>query len=140
MVKITTIVCAIIMLVIPVIGASTSNNPDSSKNTHTFCKGIVCGEIEDYTLSLIAKLIYLLKGEPSTLRISRATIVIMQEPDKISLRLTNPIKQYCMDYYGNITIQFYASIATIHLDTEEHNNCSHILCWGIFGLMYVEQN
>lgn len=137
MIKITTIVFALIMLTIPVIEATT-NNPDSHE--HTCCRGMAYGEIEDYKLSLIAKLIYLLRGKPSTLPITRATIVIRHEPDRISLELINPIKHYCMAYYGNITIHFYASIAKINFDPAENYNCTHSICSGIFGHIYIEEN
>lgn len=137
-VKLTVVLSTLLIPTISVIG-TPPNNPDNS--THTFCRGIACGEIEDYELSLIAQLIFLLRGEPSTLRVTRATIVISQEPDRISLELTNPIKHYCMAYYGNITIHFKASIADINLDKDENcNNCTHIVCWGFFGYIHVEQN
>ncbi len=137
-VKITTIVFALIMLATPLIGAATIINPISSP--YNYCKGMAFGEIEDYKLSLIAHLIYVLKEEPSSLLITRATIVIRQNHDRISLELIDPIKHYCMAYYGNITINFFASIATLHLDAIENCNCTHIICRGIFGHIYVERN
>ena len=136
-VKIITIACALIMLVIPVVGATT-NNPDSS--THNCCRGWAFGEIEDYKLSLIAQLIYLLRGEPSALLVTRATLVIRQEPDMMSLDLIDPIKHCCIPYFGNITIHFYASIAKIKFDPDENCNCTLSICSGFFGIIQVEQN
>ena len=136
--KITAIISVSIILAIPVIGATT-NSPNSYD--HSCCIGTAYGEIEDYKLSPIAQLMILLRGKPSTLLITRGTLVIRQEPDMLSLVLTNPIKHYCRDYYGNITIHFYASIETINLDAvNECPNCSYIICSGIFGHIHIEQN
>lgn len=137
MVKIITIICSLIMMVIPVIGATT-NNPDSS--THTFCRGIAFGEIVDYKLSRISQLLLLLRGETSTLLINRATLVIKQEPDMMSLELIDPIKHCCMAYYGNITIHFYASIVKINFKPDENYNCTYSIFSGFFGLIQFEQN
>ena len=111
-VKITTIVCVLSILMIPVIGATT-NNPNSYN--YNLCKGMAFGEIEDYKLSPIAYFRYLLKGKPSTLLVTRAKIVIKQEPDMISLELIDPIKRCCMEFQGNITIHFWLSMITINL-------------------------
>lgn len=170
-IKIMAIVCILIMLVIPVNGATT-NNLDSHRHNccrdiayseiedyelaspangvttnnpgnhdYTFCKGFAFGKIKDYKLSPIAQLIYLLRGKPSTVTISRATVVIQQDPDEMSLELINTIKHYCMAYYGDITIHFYASRAAINLDEAENcDNCTHIVCHGFFGHIHVEQN
>jgi len=137
MVKITTIVCSLIMLVVPIIGATT-NNSDSS--TYTYCSGKTFGEIEDYRLSPIAQLIFWLRGGPSTILTNRATIVIRQEPDMRSLELIDPIKHCCIAYYGDITIHFYASIAKINFNPDENPNFTCPICSGIFGIIHVEQN
>ena len=83
----------------------------------------------------------LLRGKSSTLLITRGTVVIRNKPDMLSLELTNPIKHYCMAFYGNITIHFYASLETINLDAvNECPNCCYIICSGIFGYIHIEQN
>ena len=135
--KITTIVCALSLLAIPVTGAAT-NNPNSHE--HTRCSGIAFGKIVDYKLSLIAQLIFWLRGEPFTLLITRGTIVIRQNPECRALELMDPVKHCCMAYYGNITIHFYASIAKINFNPDENFNCTHSICSGIFGYIYVEEN
>jgi hypothetical protein len=102
--------------------------------------GTAYGEIEDYKLSPIAQLMLSFFGTPSSLFITRGTLVIRQKPDMLSLVLTNPLKHYCMDFYGNITIQFYASLETLNLDAvNECPNCSYIICSGIFGHVHIEQ-
>lgn len=133
-VKITAIVCTLILFAIPATGAIKSK-PNSYE--HNFCSGKVFGEIEDYKLSRIAQLIFWLKGEPSTILITRATIIIRQNPDRRALELIDPIKQICMAYYGNITIHFYASIVKINFNPDE--NCSVPICSGIFGRIYIEE-
>jgi hypothetical protein len=133
--KITTIVCALSLLVIPVTGVAT-NNPNSHE--YTRCRGIAYGEIVDYKLSLIAQLIIFLRGEPFTLLITRATIVIRQNPECRALELMDPVKHCCMAFNGNITIHFYASIAKINFYPAE--NCTVPICSGIFGHIYVEEN
>ena len=132
--KITTIVCALSLLAIPATEAAT-NNPNSHE--HTCCSGKLFGEIVDYKLSLIAQLIFWLRGEPSALLITRATIVIRQNPECRALELMDPVKHCCMAYYGNITIHFYASIAKINFNPDE--NCTVPICSGIFGRIYVEE-
>lgn len=125
-------------MTIPLIGATT-NNPNG--HDHTYCIGTAYGEIEEYELSPLAQLIISIMGKPSRLPISRGTLVIRQEPDMLSLELTNPIKHYCMAYYGNITIHFYASIEIINLNAvNECPNCSYIICSGIFGHIHIEQH
>lgn len=137
-IKLTTMVCAVIILAIPVVGATTNN---SNSYDYNFCKGFAYGEIEDYKLSLLAQIIYFLRGKPSTLPITRGKIVIRQEPDMISLELINLINNYVKTFYGNITIYFYASLETINLDAVEPcPNCTHMICWGIFGHIHIEQN
>ena len=133
--KIITIVCVLILLAIPVTGATT-NNPNSYE--YTRCSGIAYGEIVDYKLSLIAQLIFRLRGEPFTLLITRATIVIRQNPKCRALELMDPVEHCCMAYYGNITIRFYASIAKINYYPAE--NCTVPICSGIFGHIFVEEN
>jgi hypothetical protein len=122
-------------LAIPVNGAATNN---SNSHEYTRCSGKVFGEIEDYKLSRIAQLIFWLIGEPSVLLITRATIVIRQNPECRALELIDPNKHICMAYYGNITIHFYVSIAKINFNPDE--NCTVPICSGIFGHIYVENN
>ncbi len=138
MVKKAAILFILFIIVIPVVGA-TKGNPNSYN--YNFCKGFAYGEIEDYKLSLLAQIIYFLRGKPSILPITRGKIVIRQEPDMISLELINPINNYVKIFYGNITIYFYASLETINLDAVEPcPNCTHIICWGFFGYIHIEQN
>jgi len=59
----------------------------------------------------------------------------------ISLELINPINNYVKTFYGNITIYFYASLETINLNAVGHcDNCTYMVCWGIFGHIHIEQN
>lgn len=136
-VKIITLIFVLTILAIPVFGAKT-NNPDSF--THTICDGNIFGEIEDYKLSFIAQLISWLRGNPSTLLVTRAKLIIKQEPDMISLELNDRIKRCCIAYYGNITMDFYASIAKINFEPNQNYNCTPSICSGIFGIIHVEQN
>ena len=136
-VKITTIFCSLILIIIPVIGATST---DSDSKMHTYCRGKAFGEIVDYRLSYIEQLIFLLIGKPISLLITRGTVVIKQEPDMISLELIDPIKRCCWPYYGNITIYFYASIAKMNFNPDESHNCTYSICSGFFGIIQLKQN
>lgn len=133
--KIITIIFILILLAIPITGAALYN---PNGHEYTRCSGIVYGEIVDYKLSRIAQLIFWLRGEPFTLLITRATIVIRQNTDCRAIELMDPVKHCCIAYYGNITIRFYASIAKINYYPTE--NCTVPICSGIFGHIYIEEN
>ena len=124
-------------MIIPVNGSMPTNQDNM---THTYCSGSAFGEIADYKLSFIEHLIFLLSGKPISLLITRGTIIIKQEPDMISLELIEPGKHCCMEYYGDITIHFYASIAKINFNPDENHNCTCSICSGFFGIIQIEQN
>ncbi|EMR75130.1 hypothetical protein MBGDF03_01256 [Thermoplasmatales archaeon SCGC AB-540-F20] len=128
-VKITTMACVLLMLIVPIIGA-TNDHPETSE--YVGCAGRAYGEIEDYELSPFAQFRILLGS--SILLIRKGTITIKQESNEDSLRMISPSQHLCIAYQGTITIHFYASIAIIHLD-DSGNACS-----GVFGHIHVEQN
>jgi hypothetical protein len=135
-IKIATLVCFLIILSTPLIGATKID--EHNTNEYTCCKGFAYGEIEDCKLSIISRLIHLLKGETSSLLITRATITIRQNPDIMSLEILDPINHYCMAYYGNISINFHASIAILNFNSYE--NYTFPFCTGFFGHIIIEKN
>ena len=117
----------------------TTNNPDNYD--YIFCKGFAYGEIKDYKLNPIAKIIYLIKDKPSFLRVIRAKIIIQQDPNYVSLKILDPVNNYSINYYGNITITFFASFVKVNMDAVGHcENCTYIICQGLFGYINIEQN
>lgn len=137
------------MLILPVFGIAKNdsipqkdlqtNYPDH--NRYIFCKGFAFGEIKDYTLNPIAKIIYMLREKPSFLRVIMGKITIQQDPDFVSLELVNAANTNAVNYYGNITITFFASYIRMNMNAIGHcQNCTFIICQGVFGYIHVEKN
>jgi hypothetical protein len=139
----------LIMLILPVFGMAKNesitanelktNYPENHR--YIFCRGFAFGEIKDYTLNPIAKIIYMLKEKPSFLRVIMGKITIQQDPEFLSLELSNPANNNAINYYGNITITFFASYIRMNMNAIGHcQNCTFILCQGFFGYIHVEKN